>query len=643
MLYTFFMAQKKSKHKVVTNNLDSSRIKSAGTQKIIAIVAIILLGLIVYGRCVTYEYVLYDDPFIIFGNPDVMGGLSLKSIYLAFTKPTFGLYMPLPTITFMLDSTLFGEWAGGYHASTLFWHLLCVCVFYWVMLRLFKVFPVVLLATLLFCVHPVQAMTVNWIPARNEIMTAFFMLLSVDSYRRYAQKAFILPAERGVTIAPSDSCHKDQPSRSLLQTGGPLLLSLFFMLLGVCCKQGIVVLPVILLLLDYWPLKRIAFSFRPPPKTMKRVLFLSMEKIPWFVVSLIAVFFAYIGKSDFGAFEGDNLTSPLNNVDTAIAAYGRYIGHMLYPLRYMMAYGIMKPSHWNVFLVAAMLLVITITALCMIKKRPWLLLGWAWFVLFLLPVSGLVHFASEGIALRYLYTPGIGLYLMASFSLFYDGFQIKGKEDNPEQHECVNAPVRFWVVTVMIALIMAGLCFWQSGFWRNTQTLAQRALEVSAGKNGAAHNHLAMLDKKAGLFSQEFEHHRIAYENNPEVFKLKLNYAGALCNIGRYEESIRLVKPMLEESPDSLELLNLYGGVLIGLERLDEAVKPLEYATEIDPDYVDALANLALCHSLRGHPEQARTLVEHVLEKQPGHPAAKKMLESLKRKQGLTQANDQRE
>ena len=416
------------------------------TRDFVVMALLALLCIVVYGRCLAFESTLYDDPKIIFENPHVQAGLTWDSIRWAVLHPNLGLYMPLPTLTFMLDRELFGDWAGGYHGMTLAWHVLCVCLFYWVMRRLTGNFAAVLLASVLVAVHPVQAMTVNWVSARNEIMPAVFLLLSIDMYRRYCG---MRNAEFGMRNAEAEG--KKAEGRRIKAEGGsgkregerylgkagrndknvrnegtpggrktpgialgtgtaadspsspaasaplhpspfilhPFLyffLAVLFMLLGIFCKQGIVVLPAVLLLLDYWPLGRIDLSFRETGRTLRRAAVLVLEKLPFFAVSAVGAAFAVYGKREFGLIRSPPwspcsrisvLPSPPRPVPGA-PGVSRALYHGL--LRVVRRPGLVddrrgRPAPGGAY------------RLCVdpVVETPWIVVFWGWFVLFLFP------------------------------------------------------------------------------------------------------------------------------------------------------------------------------------------------------------------------------------------------------------------
>lgn len=596
-LYYPAMAKKKQKTAVPEK---SSLIPQ---REIMAVLVIIAVGVVVYGRCVTYDYVLYDDPNVIFQNPRVLNGPTPANIFWAFTNPNFGLYHPLPTISYMIDRMFFRDWTGGYHAVTLFWHLLCASTLFIVLLRLFGNYAVALVTALLFAVHPVQAMTVNWIVARNEIMVTFFMLLCIEFYRQYVLK-------------------RDVRSR---------IFSLLFMVLAMMCKQGIVLLPAVLLILDYWPLRRIQLDFKNIPETLKTGVMLSIEKIPWVAVSGIGIFFAFFGKMQFNILDKNSLMSPLDNFGFAFTAYIRYLFYLIYPVNYVTAYS--TETEWlTVWMAAgAFVILITITALALAfyKRRPYFLLGWTWFVLLMLPVSGLVRYNSESIALRYLYAPVIGLCLLVAFALL-DVFTREKEHGNSFDASNMPVPLGYKAVSAMFVVLLAVICFWQSGFWKNSEILAQRALAVTNNTNAIAHNHLAEISLRRGLLQQAEVHMRRAMELEPKIKAYTYNYAVLLMRQKRYQEALELLAPIVEESGHLASITSQYGAALLALERLDEAQEYLEKAVQIEPDFVPALFNLAFCYFKKNEPDKAVKYLNRVLELQPDHASAKALLEQLK-------------
>ncbi|HDP33987.1 MAG TPA: hypothetical protein ENN29_02635, partial [Candidatus Hydrogenedentes bacterium] len=311
--------------------------------QVMALVA--LLCVVTFGHNITFTFIPVDLPQMIFENEHIMTGPTWENIKWAFTEPNLALYQPLPNLTFMIDSQLFGYWPGGYHSVTLLWHIACTWLFFWVMLRLVKNFPVVWVATLLMAVHPVQLSVVSTTGSRNEVMQAVFMLLSVDAYRRYATE----------------------------QSRRAYWCSVLFMGLGLLCKQIIVMLPVVLLLLDYWPLRRIEISFRRLGATCRAAVNLAVEKAPFFALSFMGAFLAFYGKMQYDQirYHVMRLTIP-DAIYFVITGYARYLGHLAAPYRlsYFEAYA-EQQYLWLFLASVATLTVISVVSLVLLWKRPY--------------------------------------------------------------------------------------------------------------------------------------------------------------------------------------------------------------------------------------------------------------------------------
>lgn len=582
---------------------------------------LIFLCVVVYGRCVTFDHTLYDDPQIIFENEHVQAGLTWESIQWAFMEPNFGLYMALPTLTFLVDRELFGDWTGGYHLTTLVWHILCVISFYWVMRRLTGLFTPIVLASFLVAVHPIQSMTVNWIPARNEILPPLFMLWSIYFYQRG-------------TLQVEVSLRK----KKLLFYG----ISLFFMFLGLLSKQGIVLLPAILLLLDYWPLNRIALRLDAPGETFRRMGVLIVEKIPWFLLSYVGVHLALYGKTDF-AYKEEELVFSFVNIGFSLTGYMRYIYHLVYPENYTMAYMVLRwtPAWWMVLGSASVLILITAAALSLVWRLPWVIVCWGWFVCLMLPVSGLIRYADESIALRYLYAPGMGFHLFIALGLYSliryifpltevtptlrPGTDKKGQGKKPPKEKVFSRDVHplFWGIAIVLIAASSAQAYRQSGFWRSGETLAQRALVVAKGKNTIAHNHLASYKEEQGLHNQALAHAKATFELEPDRNSWRANYAVMLARHERFAECLEISKPFLKDEPDSIVANNLVGLSFTGMGRYEKAMPYLEKAVSIEPRYVPAQYNLGICLEQLGHLEEALEHYDAALAEQPDHDGSR--------------------
>ena len=569
------------------------------TRSYMAMAFITLLVFVVFGQNITFGYLQFDVPKIIFENPRIMSGLTPENIYWAFTSPNFGLFQPLPNISFMVDSDFFGAWPGGYHTVTLVWHALAMCLFFWVMFQLTGNFSVVFAATLIMSIHPLQILTVSQIATRHEIMQAVFALLSIEAYRRYV-------------------VHKSLRA---------YVFSLLFMVLGILCKQMIVVLPAVLLLLDYWPLGRVALSIREPLKTLRATFRLILEKTPYFALSVVGSALAVYGKSEFDLIRiGLEQMTLRETAYLVITGYARYVGHIFYPLRlgYFMVDEEQKTLVFFI-LSALLLLLLFVFVLTLLWKRPYLAVGWFWFVLFMLPASGVIRYMVESISLRYLYLPAMGLYLAFCFGLhdlskWLQLGRTSGKSETP---------LGYWVVTGGLTLLLAGLSFWQHGFFRDTENMAQRVLAVTNNRSAFAHNMLGLVREDQGLYERCNAHFRESIAIAPQNILLRFFYADTLLRQGAFEEAIEIAEEALEIDPDHPDLLGLCGVAMMNLKKFKEAEQYLRHALEIEPDNTQVMHNLSYTMALLGNFAEAREMNKQVLLLNPDDQHAKALAEEI--------------
>lgn len=575
-------------------------LKNLPIRSYLAMAFVTLLVFIVFGYNITFDYLKFDVPKVIFENPHIMSGLTPENIYWAFTQPNFGLYQPLPNLSFMIDSDLFGAKPGGYHTVTLLWHAIAMCLFFWVMLQLTGNFPAVLAATLLLSIHPVQILVVSQIATRHEIMQAVFALLSIEAYRRYV-------------------VHKSLRA---------YIFSLFLMLLGILCKQMIVVLPVILLLLDYWPLGRVALSFREPLKTLCSILKLVAEKTPYFALSFLGALLAVFGKNQFNLIKiGLEKMTLWETVYLVTTGYARYIGHLLYPLRigYFMADGEQRTVVF--FVLSALLLVLLNTlALALLWKRPYLAVGWFWFVLLMLPASGVIRYMIESISLRYLYLPVMGLCLAFAFGLHDFSLWWQQRRKKTATNE---TSLSYWIAIGALTVILAGLSFWQHSFFRDTENMAHRILAITDNRSVLGHNMIGLVREEQGLYEQCNAHFRESIKLAPKNILFRFHYADTLLGQERFQDAIDIATKALEEQPDHVKLLNLCGVALMNLKRFEEAAKYLRHAVELKPDNTQVLHNLSYTLALSGKLTEARELNKRVLSLDPDDERAKTLSEQI--------------
>src|SRR5437899_6323023 len=356
---------------------------------------LLLTGLIlaVFSQTIHYYFVNFDDDLYVYTAPAIQAGPTLKGIVAAFTGPHAGNWHPLTTVSHMLDCRLYGLNAGGHHATNVVLHTIAVLLLFRVLRQMTGAFWKSAILAALFAVHPLHVESVAWVSERKDVLSAVFFFLMLDAYVRYARAASI--------------------TRYLAVT------ALF--VAGLMSKPMLVTAPIVLLVLDYWPLRR--FEQIAPTTGKAKILRsdnrrrviqrLFLEKIPWLILS------AGVGIVTFALQERAAGSIPplpsLWRAQNAVISYVIYAWETLWPTRLAVFYP--HPNDtlatWLVVLAIVFLLAITCAAIVWRDKRPYLFTGWVWYLVMLFPVIGLVQVGEQGHADRYTYLPHIGLFLLA--------------------------------------------------------------------------------------------------------------------------------------------------------------------------------------------------------------------------------------
>lgn len=325
-----------------------------------------------------FDFTNYDDPIYATQNPHIVNGLTLQNIYWAFTSVKY-FYHPITWLSLMLDSTLFRGWAGGYHLVNVWLHVFNVVLLFILLQETTGAIWRSCVAAVLFGIHPINVETVAWISERKGLLCTFFMLSAFLAYVRYARKPSV-------------------PS---------YMITLVLFLCGTFSKPMVVTFPFILLLLDLWPLNRITFC--GPRKFLKDCRIIA-EKVPFLALALICSLLTISAERNAGALSsGIPVTLRIEN---AIVSYIKYIRKLILPIDLAAFYPMPLALDWKqVVLALFLLLCVSAVSFVLYSRHPYITVGWFFFILALLPASGLVHVGAHSMADRYAYIPCIGLFV----------------------------------------------------------------------------------------------------------------------------------------------------------------------------------------------------------------------------------------
>jgi tetratricopeptide (TPR) repeat protein len=523
-----------------------------------------LISLAVFSQTIRHNFVNFDDNLYVYDATAIKAGLTIKGIAVAFTTPHARNWHPLTTISHMMDCQLYGLNAGGHHATNLLLHTLAVLLLFRVLLQMTSSIWKSLLVAALFAVHPLHVESVAWVSERKDVLSAMFFFLMLSAYARYAR-------------TPS--------------TGRYLLVVGLFGA-GLMSKAMLVTAPVILLLLDYWPLRRTAPGkskfgawprvFSGQSSTVSRLIF---EKVPLLALSAGACVVTFVvQKRAVGVIP----PLPLSwRVENAVVSYLIYVWQTLWPTRLAAFYP--HPNDtlalWEVILATGLLLAITVTAIVFRNKRPYLFTGWLWYLLMLVPVIGLVQVGEQGHADRYTYLPHVGLFLLMVWGVA----------------DAIQARPSTWRVaavtaTLVVILALAAGTFIQTSYWRNSETLWTQALAVTSD-NDFAHNNLGYLCIDSGRLDGAISHFEAAamirhdktnMHYNVGSAVVEMNLANALALKGESDEAMVHYQQAIKLEPKYARAYYNRGNLLFAKGQIDDAITDWERTLQLQPDDADA-------------------------------------------------------
>ena len=453
--------------------------------------------LAVFAQVVRFDFVDYDDNLYVTANPHVQEGLTLAGVRWAFTTFAAANWHPLTWISLMLDWSIGGPGARVFHLTNLILHLANVLLLFFLLDRTTdRRWPSAVTAAL-FAIHPLHVESVAWIAERKDVLSTLFLLLTIAAYVGFVER----------------------PGRVRR-----LAVVLLFAL-GLLAKPMLVTLPVLLLMLDAWPLRR-----KEPWRHLVD------EKMPLLALSIASGVVTLVAQWRGGTV-GSLAGYPLGvRVANAVVATATYLGQTIWPARLAVFYPHPGASlaAWTVAASAVALVALTLWTIRVRRSRPYLLFGWAWYLVTLAPVVGIVQVGWQARADRYTYIPLIGIFLGVVWAVS-DRFA-----DRPALLSSMASA----------AIVMLGIgAFVQAGYWRDSETLFRHALAVTVD-NAVAHNDLGTALLRRQLLSQAQEHFAAAVRIDPAFAEAHSNLGVALGRQGRIDEAILEFRRALDLEPD---------------------------------------------------------------------------------------------
>jgi tetratricopeptide (TPR) repeat protein len=553
-----------------------------------------------FGRVGECEFVAHDDDVYVYINPVVSRGLTAEGFAWAFTHRHAGNWHPLSWLSHMVDCQLYGLAPCGHHLTNVGLHA-AVAVFLFLVLRAATGATLrSLLVAALFALHPLRVESVAWVAERKDVLSGLFFMLTIGAYGWYAQGP-----------------------RSLRRYA--VVASLF--ILGLLAKPMLVTLPLVLLLLDYWPLGRFSAAAKEsgdrPLSQWSVARRLILEKLP--LLGLVAISCAVTVWAQSPAIQAGEqvpLTLRLANVPVA---YVTYLGQLFYPVDLAILYPFPAAGISAEKTAAATLLLLAITGGCWVcrKRYPYFIVGWLWYLVMLLPTIGLLQVGLQARADRYTYLPQIGLLLML----------VWGTADLTASWSC-----RRWLRPLVSGLVLAALAavtFIQIGYWQNTEVLWNRALACTSD-NLLAHYNLAVFLADRGKVDAAMEQYRQALKIDPRYLPARNNLGSLYDRQGSPAEAIQQYRLALQLQPDEpVSHCNL-GLALCRQGNPGEALPHFQQALAANPQCAEAHYGLGMVLDRGGQSAAAAAQFQQALDIRPTYPDAHNFLGVVLSKLGKT-------
>ena len=568
------------------------------------------------------NFVNYDDDIYVTANYPVQGGLGLKQLAWAFSNTAGGNWHPLTWISHMLDCRLYGTKPWGHHLTSVLLHALNAALLFRVMRALTGTIWRSAAVALLFGLHPLRVESVAWISERKDVLCGTFWLLTMWAYARYAWEFKVSGSSAfAKASAAVKSTMADETADGRFKAHITRSAFLGFFICALMSKPMAVTLPFVLLLMDWWPLQRIAdcgsaaaeamadklrrAELKKPEAAANSPIKLShafAEKWPFFLLSAAMCVVTYLAQKGQGAVVE---FLPLGlRIENALIGYCRYLAKFFYPAKLAVLYPYPAAAWPAGEAIAAGVLLMAISALFVRwrGKRPYGLAGWLWFLGTLMPVIGLVQVGSQSIADRYTYLPAIGLNIVVVWGLWELAQRWRME--------------KFAVAAGTLAGISCALATErQITFWRDGGKLFSHAVAVTEN-SFQARKALGDYYWSQGNASNAINLYRQAIEMHPKFEGAHLNLGAVFSQTGRSREAEEEFRRATVLDPRDASAFNDLATV-VAATNLDEALGLFKQATELDPNYADAHKNLGLALDTKGRREEAMTEYRHVTELRP--------------------------
>lgn len=540
--------------------------------------ALMIAIVAVYWQVWHFDFIRFDDPAYVLDTCLKTKNSNDRLMWIFRFHQGDGKYwQPLTLLSHIADCRFFGLKSGLHHFSNLIFHLLNSILLFLFLKQILTDFWKSFWIALLFAIHPMNVESVAWISERKNLISTLFFFLTLLAYFSYV----------------------NSPNRK------KYLVLIFVFMLGLLAKPMLITLPAILLLLDWWPFQRISFkkNIRAMEFTtkldihiQKPFLYLILEKIPLFLLSILSIFLTIYSVQGDQHLVPENQYSMKFRAANAITSIIIYIGKIFWPMNLAVFYPYPEKIVWWKPLIAAFLLIVpTILFLRKFRSSPYLIIGWSWFLITLLPVLGIIQAGLwPAMADRWVYIPAVGLFLITIFT----GEKISAMLSLSRK--------TIFLFAIIFTIILMIISRHQVRFWRNSVSLYDHTLRTTTG-NYMAHNNLGNILMENGKLEQALHHFQKAIQIKPSYLEAQMNLANTLTHQGKHQEAIEQYKKLSGRYPGNAMILNNLGAAIFKTGRVNEAIPYYINAIQLKPKYAEAYNNLGV--ALRQNNRKSKALV----------------------------------
>jgi Flp pilus assembly protein TadD len=594
---------------------------------------LIIVTCTVYWQAGSNQFVNFDDGKYILENPHVRTGLTAEGFIWALTSTYASNWHPLTWLSHMLDVQLFGLDPGPHHVVNVLFHAINTVLLFLLLLRMTGAYWQSVFVAALFALHPLHVESVAWVAERKDVLSAFFWMVTLLLYAWYAKR----------------------PGRMRY------MLTLCSFALGLMSKPMLVTLPIVLLLLDYWPLGRLQFG-QAGLQARKDAASANQKPFPWSLLWEKVPFFALTAASSIVTIYAQHKGGAMSTVKAvpltfrfvnALWSYVLYLFKMIWPVNLAVLYPL--PPTLTIaqgVIAAAILALISFLVILSAKRHPYFLVGWLWYLGTLVPVIGLVQVGSQSMADRYTYLPSIGIFIMLAW-----GMRIAA--GNRSFRRTTTS-----AVAIVLLVACTAVSWMQLGYWKNSLTLFGHASKIIPD-NYIAQEALGLALAKSGRLDEAVAHYSESLRIWPEYDRALIGMGNVLVQQGRMDEAATIankalrVKPGFAEAhfllgyvlmkrgkngealyhyfaglrsdPENAEIHHIVGVILGAQGELDESIIQFNEALRIKPDYADGHYGLGVALLRRGNVDGSIEQLTEALRLNPDFTQARLSLDEAMR------------